>query len=158
METGSFKKKLSERLWKIEGVMNELKNYHGLTKAKFRGLQNMQIQAYMAAIAVNIKRLIFIYIFLRVCRYSDQKISSFTTGRTHFNKLRDENHDRCLVRLQKYQFDISLSKHQKLIIFYGFPSMCATRKLSSKSHFSDVCHDRFIFYLDISDTIIRIFF
>lgn len=84
METRSFKKKLSERLWKIEGVMNELKNYHGLTKARFRGLQNMQIQAYMAAIAVNIKRLIFIYIFLRLCRYSDQKISAFTTGRVVF--------------------------------------------------------------------------
>ena len=52
-----------------------------LTKARFRGLQNMQIQAYMAAIAINIKRLIFIYIFLRLCRYTDQKISPFTTGR-----------------------------------------------------------------------------
>ena len=82
MRTDFFKKKLSERLWKIEGVMNELKNYHGLNKARFRGLQNMKIQAYMAAIAVNIKRLVFIHIFFRL--YYDQKISAFTTGRNVF--------------------------------------------------------------------------
>lgn len=39
--------------------MNELKNYHGLAKAQYRGLDNVQIQAYMAAIAINIKRIIF---------------------------------------------------------------------------------------------------
>lgn len=61
METDIFKKKLTERLWKIEGVMNELKNYHCITKAKYRGLENVQIQAYMAAIAINIKRLVFLF-------------------------------------------------------------------------------------------------
>ena len=64
METDIFKKKLSERLWKIEGVMNELKNYHCMTKAKYRGLDNVQIQAYMAAIAINIKRLVFLFIII----------------------------------------------------------------------------------------------
>jgi len=38
--------------------MNELKNYHCLSKARYRGLDNVQIQAYMAAIAINIKRLV----------------------------------------------------------------------------------------------------
>ncbi|MBN9230828.1 MAG: transposase, partial [Legionella sp.] len=52
------KEKLRERLWKIEGIMNELKNHHCLSKAKYRGLDNMQIQAYMAAITINIKRLV----------------------------------------------------------------------------------------------------
>ncbi len=61
METDIFKKKLAERLWKIEGVMNELKNYHGMFKAKYRGLNNVQIQAYMTAIAINIKRIVFLF-------------------------------------------------------------------------------------------------
>ena len=59
METNTFKQKLKERLWKIEGVMNELKNHNNLLRAKYRGINNVQIQAYMAAIAINIKRLVF---------------------------------------------------------------------------------------------------
>jgi hypothetical protein len=66
METDTFKKKLAERLWKIEGVMNELKNYHGLFKATYRGLNNVQIQAYMAAIVINIKRLVFLFILYSI--------------------------------------------------------------------------------------------
>lgn len=58
METDTFKQKLRERLWKIEGIMNELKNYHGLFNANYRGLAKVQIQAYMSAIALNIKRII----------------------------------------------------------------------------------------------------
>ncbi len=58
MESDIFKEKLRERLWKIEGVMNELKNYHCLSKAKYRGIDNVQIQAYMAAVVINIKRLV----------------------------------------------------------------------------------------------------
>ncbi len=60
METEEFKKKLRERLWKIERVMNELKNYHSLSRAKVKGLGEVQIQACMAAIAINIKRLVFL--------------------------------------------------------------------------------------------------
>jgi len=61
MELPFFKEKLYERMWKIEGIMNELKNYHDLKRAQYRGLQNTQIQAYLAAIALNIKRLVFFY-------------------------------------------------------------------------------------------------
>jgi len=61
MGTQSFKRTLSERLWKVEGVMNELKHYHGLARARYRGLDNVQLQAYFAAIAVNIKRVIFLF-------------------------------------------------------------------------------------------------
>lgn len=61
MELQSFKEKLYERMWKIEGIMNELKNYHDLKRAQYRGLKNTQIQAYFAAIALNIKRLVFFY-------------------------------------------------------------------------------------------------
>jgi len=59
MKERAFKEKLHERMWMIEGVMNELKNYHTLSRAQYRGINNVQIQAYMAAIAINIKRLVF---------------------------------------------------------------------------------------------------
>jgi IS5 family transposase len=51
-------------MWKLEGVMNELKNYHTLSRAQYRGIKNVQIQAYMAAIAINIKRLVFCFLIL----------------------------------------------------------------------------------------------
>lgn len=63
MEEQSFKEKLYERMWKIEGIMNELKNYHDLKRAQYRGLQNTQMQAFFAAIAINIKRLVFFVLF-----------------------------------------------------------------------------------------------
>ena len=51
-------------MWKLEGAMNELKNYHTLSRAQYRGIENVQIQAYMGAIAINIKRLVFCLLFL----------------------------------------------------------------------------------------------
>ncbi|GAN28253.1 transposase DDE domain protein [Legionella pneumophila] len=59
MEQQYFKEKLYERMWKLEGIMNELKNYHDLKRAQYRGLDNTQIQAYFSAMALNIKRLVF---------------------------------------------------------------------------------------------------
>lgn len=53
----------NERMWKLEGIMNELKNYHDLKRAQYRGLENTQIQAYFAAMALNIKRLIFFILY-----------------------------------------------------------------------------------------------
>ncbi|KTD14377.1 IS1182 family transposase [Legionella israelensis] len=64
METDIFKQKLRERLWKIEGVMNELKNQNGLLRAQSRGIENVQKQAYLAAIAINIKRLVFFVLII----------------------------------------------------------------------------------------------
>ena len=40
----------------IEGKLSELKRYHGLTRAKYRGLRKMGLQCYFTAAAVNIKR------------------------------------------------------------------------------------------------------
>ncbi len=40
----------------IEGKLSELKRYHGLTRAKYRGLAKMGLQCYFTAVAVNIKR------------------------------------------------------------------------------------------------------
>lgn len=81
MESDKFKEKLRERLWKIEGVMNELKNYHCLSKAKYRGLDNVQIQAYMAAITINIKRLVNFLLISIISHLMINKRPSFTTGR-----------------------------------------------------------------------------
>lgn len=81
METEEFKQKLRERLWKIEGVMNELKNYHSLSKAQCRGINNAQIQAYMAATAINIKRLVDFLLLLNQWVLMVIDRPPFATGR-----------------------------------------------------------------------------
>jgi Transposase DDE domain len=43
--------------WRVEGVHGEAKTRHGLARAVRRGLANMQIQAYLTAAAINLKRL-----------------------------------------------------------------------------------------------------
>lgn len=43
--------------WRSEGYHGEAKTWHGLARAVRRGLQNMRIQAYLTAAAVNLKRL-----------------------------------------------------------------------------------------------------
>jgi len=40
----------------IEGKLSELKRYHGLTRARYRGLKKLGLQCYFTATAVNIKR------------------------------------------------------------------------------------------------------
>lgn len=60
MNTPLFQAKLAERLWKIEGILQEAKANHCLASAKYRGLTKIQIQAYLSANAQNIKRITFI--------------------------------------------------------------------------------------------------
>lgn len=43
--------------WRSEGYHGETKTWHGLARAVRRGLQNMRIQAFLTAAAVNLKRL-----------------------------------------------------------------------------------------------------
>lgn len=43
--------------WKVEGLHGKAKTCHGLGRAVRRGLSNMQIQAYLTAAAINLKRL-----------------------------------------------------------------------------------------------------
>ncbi len=43
--------------WRSEGYHGEAKTWHGLARAVRRGLQNMRIQAFLTASAVNLKRL-----------------------------------------------------------------------------------------------------
>jgi transposase len=64
MKTPIFNERLIERFWKIEGIIGEAKNLHGLARAKYRGLQKMQIQAYLSASILNIKRLIQAFLLM----------------------------------------------------------------------------------------------
>jgi transposase len=40
----------------IEGTISELTRYHGLRRARYRGLNKVSLQCYFTAVAVNIKR------------------------------------------------------------------------------------------------------
>ena len=52
-----FKQRMIERSWKIEGLFAEAKERHGLRRAKYRGSDKVQIQAYLTGTAQNLKRL-----------------------------------------------------------------------------------------------------
>jgi transposase len=69
MATHAFIQQQHERFWKMEGIISEAKHRQGLGRAKYRGLVNTQIQAYLSACAQNIKRLVAFYWFLRVISY-----------------------------------------------------------------------------------------
>lgn len=43
--------------WRVEGVHGEAKTWHSLARAVRRGLDNMRIQAFLTAAAINLKRL-----------------------------------------------------------------------------------------------------
>ena len=67
MRDPTFGEKMSERMWKIEGLFAEAKQNHNLSRAKYRGRPKVQIQAYLSAIAQNLKRLVaLIYDWLAV--------------------------------------------------------------------------------------------
>jgi hypothetical protein len=51
MEEAEFRKKLSERMWKAEGLSAEAKQNHCLARARYRGRSKVQIQAYLSAMA-----------------------------------------------------------------------------------------------------------
>ncbi len=46
------------RKWTIEGLFAEAKQFHGLRRARYRGLKKVSIQALMTAMAQNIKRIV----------------------------------------------------------------------------------------------------
>ena len=59
MNEPKFGENASERMWKCEGLFAEAKQFHGLSRAKYRGRPKVQIQAYLSAIVQNLKRLLF---------------------------------------------------------------------------------------------------
>ena len=42
----------------IEPKQGEMKRYHGMERAKYWGIEKMNVQAIMTAITVNLKRLV----------------------------------------------------------------------------------------------------
>jgi transposase len=74
MEEPEFRKRLSERMWKAEGLFAEAKQNHGLSRARYRGRSKVQIQAYLIAMAQNLKRLVFLfYLWLVIPRLYPRK-------------------------------------------------------------------------------------
>ena len=59
--------------WRSEGFHGEAKTWHGLARAVRRGLENMKIQAYLTAAAINLKRLadaLFALLAFRIIRWN----------------------------------------------------------------------------------------
>ncbi len=56
-QSDTFKSRIRRRPI-IEHKNAELKRHHGLTRAKYRGLFGMRIQAYLTAFVVNAKRMV----------------------------------------------------------------------------------------------------
>jgi len=42
----------------LEGIMGQAKTYHGMAKARFRGLKKVQIQFLLTATAINLKKMV----------------------------------------------------------------------------------------------------
>jgi transposase len=61
--TPEFKANMTARMWKLEGLFAEAKNWHNLSRARYRGLSKMQIQAYLTASVQNVKRLVYRVLF-----------------------------------------------------------------------------------------------
>lgn len=64
--TATFRQRLVERKWKIEGLFGEAKQNHSLRRARYHGLSKVQIQFFMIAIALNCKRAVTISSLLRL--------------------------------------------------------------------------------------------
>lgn len=79
-QTKAFISKMILRKWTIEGLFAEAEQFHGLRRARYRGLQKVSIQALMTAMAQNIKRIIKklldIYWYLRRYSYFRKEILS----------------------------------------------------------------------------------
>ena len=42
----------------VEGIFGQAKNYHGMSKTRFRGIERVQIQFLLTATALNLKKMI----------------------------------------------------------------------------------------------------
>ena len=42
----------------LEGIMGQAKTYHGMARARFRGLAKVEIQFLMTATALNLKKMV----------------------------------------------------------------------------------------------------
>ncbi|MCX7599888.1 MAG: transposase [Armatimonadetes bacterium] len=55
---GRVEEELTRQRWRIEGKFAEQKRWHGLGRARYRGLRKVTFQALMVALVVNVKRLV----------------------------------------------------------------------------------------------------
>ena len=69
MREPTFGEKLSERMWKMEGLFAEAKQNHCLSRAKYRGRSKLQIQAYLSAMVQNLKRLVCVIYLWGLARW-----------------------------------------------------------------------------------------
>lgn len=73
MRDPTFGQKMSARMWKVEGLFAEAKQNHNLSRAKYRGRSKVQIQAYLSAIAQNLKRLVALFYYWLITCWSAKK-------------------------------------------------------------------------------------
>jgi transposase len=67
--------------WRVEGVHGEAKERHGMRRAVRRGLWNVVIQAYLAAAAMNLKRLAASILLILLRLYASRNRFQTTDGR-----------------------------------------------------------------------------
>jgi len=58
VESRGGQRLLRRRQTTIEGVWAEAKKHHGLSRCRYRGLSSFNIQLYLTAAVINIKRLL----------------------------------------------------------------------------------------------------
>jgi transposase len=78
--TPEFKANMTARMWKLEGLFAEAKNWHNLSRARYRGLSKMQIQAYLTASVQNVKRLVvlvLLYLTLKFQKFEQKVFINF---------------------------------------------------------------------------------
>lgn len=90
-ETKAFISKMILRKWTTEGLFAEAKQFHGLRRVRYLGLQKVSIQALMTAMAQNIKRIIKqlldIYWYLRRYPYFRKEILSAQNYQSYFKHM-----------------------------------------------------------------------
>ena len=88
--------------WRSEGYHGEAKTWHGLARAVRRGLDNMRIQAFLTATAINLKRLAAAILALLRLLTLDTSLrwpaiaprrSPRASSRTHVRHISDQRRD-----------------------------------------------------------------
>ncbi len=92
-QTRTFVGKMIQRKWKIEGLFAEAKQFHGVRRARYRRLNTVSIQALMAALAQNIKRVVDLSPYLYWLWKSYVSVvfrgRKLATLPTHFDSIED---------------------------------------------------------------------
>jgi hypothetical protein len=83
MRDPTFRQRMSERMWKCEGLFAEAKQNHGLARARYRGRHKVQIQAYLSATSQNLKRLVFLF-YCWLISWQSHRRSTATPSRNRY--------------------------------------------------------------------------